>query len=180
MIVRPGGGWTALWLMPALLLIPGCNSSPNKSVAFADPAAQLEATAVERGLVRASDDLDPVGVYARGSDRLCIAAAKAGANEATSFRAGVTVDYGDSHACSASGTATRAGDQLMLTLGPNCRFEARIDGDVIRFPGAIAAGCSSACIGRASLSGLSVERISDADAEAVALRDRGGRMLCSD
>ncbi len=175
-----GVAWAALWSMPALLLVPGCNGGPNKPVAAADPAAQLEATATERGLVRASDDLDPVGVYARGSDRLSIAATKTGANEAASLRAGVIVDYGDSHACSANGPATRDGDRLTLTLGPNCRFEARIDGDVIRFPGAVPAGCSSACTGRASLSGLSVERISDSGAEAVALRDRGGRMLCSD
>jgi hypothetical protein len=66
-----------------------------------------------------------------------------------------------------------------LANAPGCNFDAQFEGDRIVVPGRLPDSCQKACSPRASLAGLSVERMSDSPSEAGALRDGRGRMLCA-
>lgn len=154
-------GWAA-----ALLLLAGCSQGGAPSP---EPeGAALEQAAIARGVVRDAATAQPVGLYAREGDRLCV----------TARRIGAFVDYGEANGCSARGRYTRDGERMRVELGKNCAFDAAFDGDAIRFPGALPAGCEAACRGRASLSGLRFDRLSESASEAAALRDPAGRGLC--
>lgn len=159
-----------------VIVLAGCSGSDGQ----AQKAVQqqdLESAAIARGLVRDPDDSDIAGLYARDTDRLCIVAA------GTSYRVGAFVDYGDGITCSGAGTVERSGDALRIALGAGdaaCRFDARFDGDTIRFPGAMPAACERQCAQRASYAGLEVARMSDSAAEAAAMRDAAGKRLCGD
>jgi hypothetical protein len=146
----------------------------------ADPAAptvaSLEDAARARGLAREPSDAPTTGLFVRGGDRLCLADRGGG------VRIGVVSDYSDGIACSATGVASTTRENLSVTLGSrgDCRFDAQYDGVRIVFPAAMPAGCARFCAPRASLSALSVERLSDSIAEAEALRDPRERLLCAD
>src|SRR3546814_12786106 len=90
------------------------------------------------------------------------------------------MDYGDGQDCTASGTARREGELLRVTLAgkDGCGFDARYEGDRIVLPGTLPKGCARYCTGRASLAGMEVDRLSDSAAEARAMRDAKGRLLC--
>lgn len=170
MTIRRG----AILLVCAALSIGGCES--RKPQPRATPGANgLEAAAIAAGVIDDPSAIDPTGLYARDRDKLCIVPG------GTAFRIGVYVDYGDNYACSGTGEATRAGETLHveLTSAPGCRFDASFDGERIAVPGRLPEACQRACTSRASLAGLSVERLSDSPSEAAALRDGRGRMLCA-
>lgn len=152
-----------------LLVLAACHRAPP----VADtPGARLEAVAIARGLVVDPARQTPIGSWASDTDHLCIVPVTPG------LRIGASVDYGEGQACAAAGTAERHGDRLTVVFG-GCRFDARFEGDRISFPAALPAECSRACIGRASLAALSVERLSDSASEAATLRAPGGRLLCA-
>ncbi|KQM88277.1 hypothetical protein ASE67_00475 [Sphingomonas sp. Leaf23] len=154
-------GWAA-----ALLLLAGCSQG---TAPLREPeGAALEQAAMARGVVRDAAAAEPVGLYAREGDRLCVAGQRIGA----------FVDYGEANGCSARGRFVRAGERLTVDFGKGCAFEAGFDGDAVRFPGELPAGCEAACRGRASLSGLRFDRLSESGSEAAALRDPTGRGLC--
>lgn len=156
----------------AALLLAACSGgdAPN-----AQQPQDLESAAIERGLVSDPTARDIAGVYARDTDRLCIVPQGEG------YRVGVTVDYGDGNACTASGTLRRSGGRLRVRLGEGetCSFTARIDSAAIRFPGVLPDGCKSFCRGRATLTAIEAARMSDSAAEAAATRDAAGRQLCN-
>ena len=157
---------------PLLLLLSACSGGDAPPNA-AEPQ-DLESAAVERGLVRDPRDTDVVGLYARDTDRVCIVRRDDG------YRIGAFVDYGDRITCTGSGKLTRSGETLHIELGEGeaCSFEARFDGEKIRFPGNMPDGCRQLCAQRASYAGLEVERLSESAAEAAALRDPAGKALC--
>lgn len=167
---RHGAGATAL-----AVLLTGCQQQSATPDAQSTPTS-LEAAAIAAGIVADPAASDPTGLYTRDSDQLCIVPS------ATAFRIGMHVEYGDTHACSGTGIATRAGETLHveLTSAPGCAFDAQFEGDRIAIPGALPDACQKACTERASLAGLSVERISDSPADAATLRDGRGRLLCGD
>lgn len=159
--------------LAALFLLGGCQgqSAPD---AWPTPSS-LEAAAIDAGIISDPANTDPTGLYARDRDKICVVPS------ATAFRVGLYVNYGDDYFCSGSGEATRAGETLHveLTSAPGCSFDAKFDGDRIAIPGALPDACQKACSKRASLAGLTVERLSDSPSEAAALRDGRGRMLCA-
>lgn len=150
----------------ALLLLAGC--SQEESPSQAPEGAALEQAARARGIVRDAATTEPVGLYAREGDRLCV----------SGKRIGAFVDYGEANGCSARGQFVRDGERLRVDFGKGCTFEAGFDGDAVRFPGALPAACEAACRGRASLSGMRFDRLSESASEAAALRDPAGRGLC--
>lgn len=156
----------------AALLLAAC--SGGHAPGNAQQPQDLESAAIERGLVRDPAEGDIAGVYARNTDGLCIVP------EGDAYRIGAHVDYGDGIACSATGTLRRSGARLRIRLGRDeaCSFDARLDGDNIRFPGALPDGCATLCRGRASYAGLETARMSESTAEARAMRDTAGRRLC--
>lgn len=159
----------------ALLLLAGCNGSSPKPQAKPTPTS-LEAAAIDAGIIVDPANTDPTGLYARDRDKICIVPS------ATAFRIGVTTDYGDGNACSGTGEATRAGEALHIDMSsaPGCSFDARFEGDRIVFPGRLPDACLKVCARRASILGLTVERLSDSPSEAGVLRDGRGKMLCGD
>ena len=156
------------------LLLAACSAQP--AAAPKPKPTSLEAAAIAAGVVPDPNATDPVGLYARDTDRLCVAPGGGGG-----FRIGMTVSYDDQQGCTGSGSATRRGELLSVRLGEgDCRFDARYEGDRIVLPGALPEACQALCRGRASLAGLSVERLSESASEAGALRDAKGRVLCGE
>lgn len=155
------------------LLVTACN--PGDPAPAPTPTATtnaLERAAVAAGMVP-DPAADPTGLYAREEDRLCVVPA------ATGWRVGVATALIDEPGCTASGTLQRRGDRLAIDLGDGCAFDARFEGDRIVFPADVPEACAKRCAGRASLSALDVPMLSDAPAEAAALRDRRGHALCA-
>lgn len=159
----------------ALALLAGCSQQSQQPAATPPtPASELEAAAIEAGVVADPNSTDIVGLYARDTDRVCIVPS------ATAYRIGVFVDYGDDQACSGSGVVDHVGEQLSVNFPatPGCTFDARFEGDHIVFPATVPEACAKLCQQRASLAALTVDRLSDSVSEASTLRDAKGRLLC--
>lgn len=158
------------------LLLAACSGGGSGNEVASPP--DLESAAIERGLVRDPGDSDVTGLYARDTDRVCIV------KRASGYRIGVFVDYGDGLNCSGAGTAARSGETLSIELkgkkGTTCTLDARFDGEHITFPATLPDGCAKLCGSRASLAALDVERLSQSDAEAAAVRSGNGTRLCGD
>jgi hypothetical protein len=139
------------------------------------PPLDLETAAIERGMVRDPASTEIAGLYARDTDRLCIVP------DGYGYRIGAFVDYGDGITCTGTGSVSRIGETMRVELGEGieCGFDARFDGDTIRFPGQVPDGCKALCSGRASFAGYEVTRLSESVAEASATRDPRGRALCA-
>lgn len=152
----------------AALLLAACGQDQQ---APDTPGARLEAAAAARGLVLQTAGGSLVGSWAEDTDRLCIVTAGKG------LRIGALVDYGEGQGCAATGEATRKRDVLRVRFG-DCQFEARFDGERISFPASLPPACDRYCTGRASLTALSVARLSDSASEAATLRAPNGRTLC--
>jgi hypothetical protein len=158
----------------ALLALTGCSSKQDAAEAVSGGAgARLEQAAIATGVIRDPASADLTGVYASDPERVCVVPA------AQDFRIGVTLDYGEGQQCHASGTLVRSGETLKVDLGDGCAFEARFDGQGIRFPGALPDACQAKCTGRATMAGLSVDTLSASLSEATALTDAKGRALCA-
>jgi hypothetical protein len=158
----------------ALVLLAGCSGKQDAvDVASGGAGSRLEQAAIATGVVRDPASADLTGVYARDPERVCVVPA------AKDFRIGVTLDYGEGQQCSASGTLRREGERLKVDLGDGCAFDARFDGQGIKFPGALPDQCRKKCTGRATLAGISVDALSASLSEATALTDANGRALCS-
>lgn len=157
----------------AIALLAGCHRAARQPENAA-AATGLEAAAIAAGVIDDPSTIDPTGLYARDRDRICLIPGADG------FRVGLTVDLGDSYWCSGRGTATRSGETLHVSLAnaPGCDFDASFDGERIAVPGRLPEACRKACVSRASLTGLTVERLSDSPSEAAALRDHRGQLLC--
>lgn len=154
-----------------MLALAGCGRGAQQPVAPAGAGSALEQAAIARGLVENPGAIDPVGVFASDSDKVCIRAAADG------YRIGASVDYGEGQACAASGSARGRG-LLDVRFGDDCRFEARIEADRIRFPATLPAACDRACTGRASLAALTADRLSASGTEAASAVGPRGAPLC--
>lgn len=155
------------------LLLAACRQTP---VVDDSPGGRLEAAAIARGLVADPAKAGLAGSWASDTDRLCVV--PGGGASRGQIRVGASVDYGEGQGCAASGTMERDGDKLNVDLGA-CRFEASFDGERIVFPAELPGACDRLCTGRASLSALAVERLSESVSEAATLRGPGGQRLCA-
>jgi hypothetical protein len=132
----------------------------------------LEAAASRTGLIVDPASIDPVGAWARDTDRLCIVP-----GEGDRYRIGALIDYGGGQGCAASGTASRSKDKIDIRFGA-CRIEAKLTGDRIVFPGSVPGACDSLCTGRASLAAMAVDHLSTSVSEAATLRTPDRTPLC--
>lgn len=162
-----------------VLVLAGCHRAEPKPAATPTPVG-LEAAAIQAGVIPDPASTDITGLYARESDRVCIVPS------ATAYRIGVFVDYDEQQNCCGSGTVTRVGETLHITLDRGgeggdsaCSFDARFEGDRIVFPPRVPDGCQKVCIHRASIAALDVARLSESISEASTLRDSRGRLLCA-
>lgn len=153
------------------LVLAGCGkANPGREEAPGAGAA-LEQAAVAAGIVGDSATLNPVGAYSSETDRVCIVPLGDG------YRIGASVDYGDRQSCVARGVASGR-ETLRLEFGEACTFAARFDGKHVVFPATLPPACDSRCTGRATLTAVSASRLSNAEAEARAMRAPDGRPLC--
>lgn len=150
------------------LLLTACHEAPPVTDT---PGSRLEAIAVARGLVADPAKAGLGGSWASDTDKLCVVPGDG------PTRLGASVAYGEGQACAASGTVERDGGTLKVTFG-ECRFEASFDGERIVFPAELPSACDRYCTGRASLTALTVERLSESASEAETLRSAGGKLLC--
>ncbi|MCD2316099.1 hypothetical protein LQ954_08050 [Sphingomonas sp. IC-11] len=164
--------------MPAALaiglLLAGCErGKPDAAdgVGGAGAGAALEQAAIDAGIVTDPAKLNPVGAYASETDRVCIVPQEGG------YRVGASVDYGDRQSCVARGTASGR-TKLRFEFGDECTFEADFDGGRVSFPATLPSACDTRCTGRATLTALSASRLSDAEAEARAMRGPDKQPLC--
>lgn len=158
----------------ACLALAACSGAPERTANLQAPQ-DLESAAIERGLVPDPHGSDLSGVYAWDGGRACIVPGRE-----DGYRIGAFIDLGDRMGCSGGGRASRTGAVLHVELGDaGCGFDARLDGERIAFPDALPQACESLCSGRASFAGTQAVRLSDAIAEARALRDPQGRLLCA-
>lgn len=157
--------------LAALLALAGCGEGERAAPVPETAGAMLEAAARARGIVADPARLDPVGLYVRENDRVCVAPAADG------YAIGAAIDYGEGQACRAVGRA-RGRAVLAVDLGAGCRFEARVEADRIVFPAVLPADCAAACRGRASLAALTAQRRSGSAAEARGAIGPDGRRLC--
>lgn len=159
----------------ALLLAACARGGEGQGAGNGATAPDLETAAIAAGVIPDPANSDITGLYARDTDRLCVVPAALG------FRIGAFVDYGPRQFCSGSGTATRAGEVLRVKFDnvDGCEFDARYEGDRIVFPGKLPAACDKLCVGRASLAALDAALLGNAVAEASAMRDGTGRLLCA-
>lgn len=162
-------------LGPALLLGLVSCGAPSPAP-LTNATVDLETAAIQRGLVRDPRDTAIAGAYARGPDRLCIVPA------GEAHRIGIVIDYGEGNGCRARGSVRRAGEGLAMALGQDggCRLTARYDGDHLAIPGALPAACQRLCTGRAALAGAQFARLGESAAEARAMRDPEGKLLCGE
>lgn len=164
-------------MLTATLLLAACSAATPDPGASPTPPS-LESAAIQRGLIPDPGNSDPTGLYARDTDRLCVV------RDGAAWRVGAFVDYGQGVSCTGRGTAARSGATLAIELrardGTRCAFDARFEGDRIRFPATLPDACARFCGPRASFAALDVERLSDSPAEATALRSAEGKRLCSD
>lgn len=156
----------------ALALLSACQreSAPDRSPQAGE---RLERAAIELGMV-SRGAASPVGVFAAEGDRACLLP-DGGSDR---YRLGASVDYGEGQNCVARGIA-RGGETLTIDFGGGCRFDGRITRDDLRFPAVLPEACARYCAGRASLSAMHVERLSETPAEAERLRGADGRLLCA-
>ena len=163
--------------LAGLLLLAGCTgeSEPARTDPT-DTAHALDRAAIASGQLP-DPTAEPTGAYRAdteiGVDRLCLA------GEGGRYRVGLFVSYGTGGACEARGTARRTGETLRLTLAPDCRADARIGADGVTIAGRVPDGCAALCTGRASLAGVSVPKVSDSTAEALAMTGPNGAPLCA-
>lgn len=156
-----------------LLLLAGCGGeAPGPSPTPSATSNALERAAVAAGMVP-DPSADLTGLYAREDERMCVVPAARG------WRVGIVTQMVDEPGCTAAGTLERDGDRIAMDLGEGCAFAARFEGDRVVFPAEVPDACARGCAGRATLSALDLPMMSDAPAEAAALRDRRGRTLCA-
>ena len=164
--------------LAALLLLAACHRPAPAPASSATPQG-LEAAAIQAGVIPDPANTDITGLYAREADRVCIVPS------ATAYRIGVFVDIDEQQNCGGTGTVTRVGETLHVTLGTvttddsACSFDARFEGDRIVFPGRLPEACQKVCSRRASVAALDVTRLSESVSEASTLRDAKGRLLCA-
>lgn len=156
--------------MALALLLAACNQAEPPPADT--PGARLEQAAIARGLVPDPKRGTLNGSWASDTDRLCIVPA----GQIT--RIGASIDYGEGQGCAASGDVERDGATLRVRFG-DCRIEARYDGERIAFPPTLPAACERLCSGRASLTALTVEQVSQSTSEAAMLRGPNGKLLCA-
>ncbi len=142
--------------------------------------SQLEAAAIEAGILPDISAMSLAGAYERasalGTDKFC-----AVGDDDENYHIGMLAMFGPETKCEALGTARRNGEGVRITLTgeDNCRFTANFDGVELRVPGTLPKGCDSYCGPRATFAGTSYYLVGEGNAVALSTQGRDFRPLCS-
>lgn len=158
-----------------LFLLAGCGAAGDP------PDANSSVSAAKGGAPAAAvQTAGLTGLYEGGSgqtrNQMCILDRGAGDS-----RFGLVVWGANMHSCSGSGSVTRQGDRLRLSMAGDstCTLDARIEGGTVTLPASTPAGCSYYCGARASLTNASFRRTGNTAADAMKARDLVGDPLCA-
>jgi hypothetical protein len=158
-------------LLGALLMLGACTArAPQQQVPEADPGNPLEVAARDRGVVDEAENSSLVGVFERqhelGQDGMCVV------EQGGDIRFALTASYGPAVRCTGSGRIERTGGVWMLRFAGDsgCSIEVREDAGSLLFAGSVPRACDDLCPSRASLSGLSMPRVSWSGDEARRFR----------
>jgi len=152
----------------ALLVLAGCSKGGGESGNEAAPAASPE-----------GPGLTLTGLYegegAGPTNQMCIIE-KGGAHHF-----GLVVWGGALHSCSGTGTATREGGRLRLSMAGDaaCTIDATVAGGTITLPAAIPDGCADYCGTRASLANARFTQKGTTERDAARAKDLVGESLCA-
>ncbi|HEY1145661.1 MAG TPA: hypothetical protein VGE84_04910 [Allosphingosinicella sp.] len=151
----------------ALLVLAGCSKEGGEGGNEAAPRAPA-----------AGQELTLTGLYegegAGPTNQMCIIA-KGGAHHF-----GLVVWGSGMHSCSGTGTATREGGRLRLSMAGDetCTNDATISGKTITLPAAIPDGCAYYCGARASLANARFTQKGTTERDAARAKDLVGESLC--
>lgn len=174
-------------LLAALLVLAGCNrGEPAGGVLGGGAGSELEAAAIERGVVIDAESSEPMGFYERshtsGSDGFCLMPEilnKPGAK----YSFGVSISFGTDLYCEGRGTAIRDGANLALTFddAAGCAFDATYEGDAIKLAGTVPDACKQLCSPRGTFAGAEMRRVGWDAKSALSLKSRktDGTIMCN-
>lgn len=146
------------------MLLVGCRDTDAEPSPI-DADNPLEVAARDANLVADAATTPPIGLFERrhaaGSDSLCLIP------DGDAYRFAITASFGTTLSCEGGGAARHDGNRLSFDFdGAECAFVADYDGNAVRLPGTVPAGCSALCGPRASLSGVAVDRVGWDEADA--------------
>lgn len=153
------------------LLLAACGQPAPDPLRPEKGGAALERAALNAGIVADPANLKPAGAYASETDRVCIVPRD------KDYRIGASVEYGEGQSCIARGVASGR-ETLRIDFGEACRFEASLDSGRVVFPAVLPPACDRRCTGRATLTAINASLLSNAEAEARAMRAPDGEPLC--
>lgn len=163
-----------------LFVVASCSPSEeqqpqNGSAASSQPAAPV-----------ATADSPParlsslIGLYEGGAGerrhQMCVVEGEGGEE-----RFGLVVWGANLHSCSGSGSVSRTGDRLRLTMAGDaaCTMEASISGNSVKLPATTPSGCAYYCGERAGLAGAELTQTGTSEADAMKAKDLVGEALCA-
>lgn len=155
------------FLAIALLVLAGCSKNGGEGGNEAAPAASP-----------AGPGLTLTGLYegegAGPTNQMCIIE-KGGVHHF-----GLVVWGRGLHSCSGTGTATREGGRLRLSMAGDaaCVIDATVVGGTITLPAAIPDGCAYYCGARASLANARFTQKGTTERDAARAKDLVGESLC--
>jgi hypothetical protein len=164
-------------LLAATFLLTACGSGGDGEGNKAATPKSAAGGGKASGPIGARDSLTGLYESKEGglSSQLCIVERGAGA-----ARFGLNIWGGNMHSCSGAGTAVREGQKLTLTMGGDrtCAIPAAIQGNAVRLPETVPEGCSYYCGARAKMTGVSLARTGNTEADALKARDVVDEPLC--
>jgi hypothetical protein len=163
-------------LLLAALLTAACGGGGEESANQAAPGAGGGGSSPARPIA-ASDSL--TGLYELKSgglpSQLCIIQRGGG-----TARFGLNIWGANMHACSGAGTVERKGSKLTLVMAGDrsCTVDATIEGNAIRLSGKMPEGCAYYCGKNVAMTGISLARSGNTEADALKARDVVDEPLC--
>lgn len=169
----------------ASFMVTACQNEAIPPATF-DKDNPLDQAAEEANLIVDPDSTSAVGLYERlhgaGTDGVCVVG-----EDEDDLRFGMVMHFGPTLVCEGRGVAEHEGGIIHVEFDDaDCAVEVAFDGRLLRFPGAVPAGCSALCGPRASIAGGAMGRVgwTAGDARRLysrrdVLQKRSPRTLCS-
>jgi len=164
-------------LLFAALLVTACGGGGEDSANQTAAARAASGGSSPARPIAASDSL--TGLYELKSgglpSQLCVIQRGGGA-----ARFGLNIWGANMHACSGAGTVERKGSKLTLVMAGDrsCTVDATIEGDAIRLSGKMPEGCAYYCGKNVAMTGISLARSGNTEADALKARDVVDEPLC--
>ena len=166
-------------IIPAIAFLSACSREvPPDAATSAKPQSDLEAAAIDAGVIPDLKDISLSGRYEKrsdiGTDKFC------SLPNGDGYDIGILASFGPGAQCEGQGTASISGEAVKIKMRGkgNCHFNAVFDGVEIRMPGSVPDGCNVYCTDRASLAGVRIPLVEDGERAARGMKGREIDLLC--